>query len=166
METEGGKPQEPVKGVHLWLLLWKATRMVEAHAHHSIEATDLGLSDFGVLEALLHKGPLPIKALQKKVLLSSGSMTAAVDRLERAGLVERATTPDDRRSRIVHLTPKGSELISRLFRTHASDMEKAFSCLDSTERAHLAAMLRKLGRDPENSSAPNGKTVAQGMPTG
>lgn len=147
VETEESQKLQSVKGVHLWLLLWKATRAVEEHAHRSIRSTDLGLSDFGVLEALLHKGALPIKALQKKVLLSSGSMTAAVDRLERGGLVERATTPQDRRSRIVHLTPKGSELIATLFRAHASDMEEAFSCLNSSERETLAGILRKLGRE-------------------
>ncbi len=134
------------QGVHLWLLLWKATKSLERHARRSVEATGLGLSDFGVLEALLHKGPLPVNALREKVLLSSGSMTAAVDRLEASGLVERATTPADRRTRIVHLTEKGSGLIQKLFQEHALDMEQAFSCLDNTERDSLASLLRKFGR--------------------
>ena len=140
-------------GVHLWLLLWKATKALEAHARRSVQRTGLCLSDFGALEALLHTGPLPVNALRQKVLISSGSMTAAVDRLERSGLVERAVTPTDRRSRIVHLTAKGSKLISELFREHAREMEAAFSCLTPTERNTLAGLLRKAGRAAEESSA-------------
>jgi MarR family 2-MHQ and catechol resistance regulon transcriptional repressor len=141
------------EGVHLWLLLWKATKALEAQARRSVQETGLGLSDFGVLEALLHKGPLPVNALREKVLISSGSMTAAVDRLERSGLVERAAAPSDRRSRIVRLTDKGARLIGKLFREHARDMERAFSCLGNAERDTLANLLRKLGRGPENSAA-------------
>ena len=142
------------KGVHLWLLLWKATKTIEIYARHSVETTGLCLSDFGVLEALLHKGPLAVNALREKVLLSSGSMTAAVDRLERSGLAERTGTPTDRRSRIVRLTEQGSNLISELFREHAQDMEHAFSCLDNAERDTLASLLRKLGRQWEPHPAP------------
>lgn len=132
-------------GVHLWLLLWKATKAVEAHAHGSVRATGLCLSDFGVLEALLHKGPLPVSALGRKVLLTSGSMTVAVDRLERRGLVERTSTKTDRRARIIRLTRRGSTLIRRVFAEHVRDMERAFSCLNKTERDALANLLRKLG---------------------
>ena len=135
------------QGVHLWLLLWKATKELEALARRSVQETGLGLSDFGVLEALLHKGPLPVNALRQKVLLSSGSTTTAVDRLERSGLVKRSGTPEDRRSRIVHLTGKGSHLISKLFQEHAKDMELAFSCLAEAERDTLANLLRKLGHE-------------------
>jgi MarR family 2-MHQ and catechol resistance regulon transcriptional repressor len=140
-------------GVHLWLLLWKASKAVESQARQSVRATELCLSDFGVLEALLHKGPLPIGALGKKVLLSSGSMTAAVDRLERSGLVERAATAADRRSRVVHVTEKGSKLIRPLFAEHERDMERVFSNLDGPERTALAKLLRKLGRGAEAMSA-------------
>jgi MarR family 2-MHQ and catechol resistance regulon transcriptional repressor len=122
---------------------------VESFAWESVRTTGLGLSDFGVLEALLHKGPLPVNALRQKVLLSSGSMTAAVDRLEQKGLVKRANAPDDRRSRIVHLTGKGSKLISELFSLHAHDMEKVFSYLNVVERKTLSDLLRKLGSELE-----------------
>ncbi|MBV9082197.1 MAG: MarR family transcriptional regulator [Acidobacteriaceae bacterium] len=128
---------------------------MEAFAYGSVRATGLGLSDFGVLEALLHKGPLPVNALRQRVLLSSGSITAAVDRLEQKGLVRRAATPEDRRSRIVHLTGEGSELISQLFAAHAGDMEQAFSCLSAPERAVFADLLRKLGRGLDARPAGN-----------
>lgn len=149
MRATGQTKSRAEEGLHLWLLLWKATRSVEAVAWDSVRATGLGLSDFGVLEALLHKGPLPVNTLRDKVLLSSGSMTAAVDRLEQKGLVERRDTPDDRRARIVHLTAKGKKLITGLLRVHARDMEKAFSCLGATERTALARLLRKVGHGAE-----------------
>lgn len=134
-----------LRGVHLWLLLSRASRTVEAEARRSVEAMGLCLSDFGVLEALLHKGPLTVGALGQKVLLSSGSMTAAVDRLARRNLVERADTLKDRRERVVCLTVAGRELIERLFVQHAKDLEAAFAPLDAKERTQLAALLRKLG---------------------
>ena len=150
------------EGVHLWLLLWRATKALEARARRSAQDTGLGLSEFGVLEALLHKGPLPVNALREKVLLSSGSTTAAVDRLERSGLVVRAGTPEDRRSRIVHLTKKGSKLISELFRAHARDMEHAFSCLNKNERDSLASLLRRLGRGSDELGTNKENPVAKG----
>jgi MarR family 2-MHQ and catechol resistance regulon transcriptional repressor len=150
---DGKASATPPRGVHLWLLLWKATKAQETHARRSVEATGLCLSDFGVLEALLHKGPLPVNTLGKKILISSGSMTAAVDRLERAGLVERRLSPTDRRARIALLTKKGAALIRRLFAKHARDMEEAFCCLDGSEKASLADLLRKLRSGAEDEDA-------------
>ncbi len=141
------KPKETTEteGIHLWLILSRANKAVEAHARKSVENLGIGLSDFAVLEALFHKGPLPVNTLGKKVLLTSGSMTAAVDRLERCGLVERGDDPSDRRSRIVHLTKQGRSLIRGAFARHKRDMEQVFSCLDSKERSRLLSLLRKLG---------------------
>jgi MarR family 2-MHQ and catechol resistance regulon transcriptional repressor len=144
---------KPLSGVQVWLVLWKATRAVERRAVRSIEALGLCASDFGVLEALLHKGPLPVNALGRKVLLTSGSITAAVDRLERRRLVERRSAPQDRRSRVVHLTAAGSRLIRKAFPAHAADMERAAAVLSPRERAALVALLKKLGRAEQAAEA-------------
>ena len=72
-------------GVHVFLVLWKAARAVEAYAEKSVVELELCGSDFAVLEALLHKGSLPVNEIGKKVLLTSGSITVAVDRLEEIG---------------------------------------------------------------------------------
>lgn len=140
----------PHSGVHLWLLLWKATAALETHARCSIQATGLCLSDFGVLEALLHKGPQPVNVLGKKILVSSGSATAAVDRLERALLVRRTPAANDRRARIVRLTPRGSALIRRLFARHARDLDRALAGFSAADAAALANLLRRLGRGAES----------------
>lgn len=132
-------------GVHLWLILWKAFRAMEAHADRSIAGLGLCWSDFGVMEALLHKGPLAVKALGEKVLLTSGSMTAAIDRLERRGWVAREADPADRRSRIVRLTAEGRKTIEALFAEHERDMERAVAGLRDSERTTLIDLLRTLG---------------------
>jgi MarR family 2-MHQ and catechol resistance regulon transcriptional repressor len=135
----------PPTGVHTWLVLWKATRAVEARALQSIAHTGLCTSDFGVLEALLHKGPLPVNTLGRKVLLTSGSITTAVDRLVSRGLVRRKSNPHDRRVRLVELTARGRALIEPAFARHERDLERVVSVLTRTERTLLVSLLRKLG---------------------
>jgi MarR family 2-MHQ and catechol resistance regulon transcriptional repressor len=105
----------------------------------------LGHSDFAVLEVLLHKGPQPVNIIGKKVLLASGSITAAVDRLESRKLLRRTSDPRDRRSRIVELTGAGRRLIEGAFQKHAKDMEETMAVLRSGERAELVRLLKKVG---------------------
>jgi MarR family transcriptional regulator, 2-MHQ and catechol-resistance regulon repressor len=123
--------------------LWKAAKAMEQTALGSISRLGLGLSDFAILELLLHKGPQPVNAIGKKVLLTSGSITTAVDRLEARKLVHRAADPNDRRSRIVGLTAAGRRLISTAFKQHANDMERALHVLNSRERSALIRLLKK-----------------------
>src|SRR6266480_1105819 len=133
-------------GVHVFLVLWKAARALQAYAEKSVSELEIGGSDFAVLEALLHKGPLPVNEIGKKVLLTSGSMTVAVDRLEKKGLVERRAHGTDRRARIVHLTKEGKKLITRAYTQHAADLERLISAsLTTTERAALIRLLKKIG---------------------
>jgi MarR family 2-MHQ and catechol resistance regulon transcriptional repressor len=132
-------------GVHVWLVLWKAAQAVEAYAKGSIADLDLCGSDFAVLEALLHRGPLLVNQIGKKVLLTSGSITVAVDRLEAKGLVERRAADDDRRARVVHLTRAGKKLVTRVYAEHAADMERLASELSASERTTLINLLKKIG---------------------
>src|SRR5437762_4928107 len=99
-----------VSGTHLWLVLMKAHRALERLATQSIESLDVCLSDFGVMELLLHKGPQPVNEIGRRVVLTSGAITTAVDRLEARGLVTREADPGDRRTRIVRLTARGKEI--------------------------------------------------------
>jgi MarR family 2-MHQ and catechol resistance regulon transcriptional repressor len=142
--------KESPPGVHVWLVLAKTTRSLAGSAHRSIEDLGMCASDFGALEILLHKGPLPVNELGRKLLLTSGSITTAVDRLEGRGLVGRRFDPADRRARVVHLTPTGRRLIAKAFAAHAADMEQAVSVLSPGERTTLVTLLKKLGRAPVN----------------
>jgi MarR family 2-MHQ and catechol resistance regulon transcriptional repressor len=133
-------------GVHVFLVLWKAASAVQAYAEKSISELEMCGSDFAVLEALLHKGPLPVNEIGKKVLLTSGSITVAVDRLETKGLVERRAHGTDRRARVVHLTKAGKKLITRVYSDHAADMERlASASLTKAERKTLIGLLKKIG---------------------
>lgn len=133
-------------GVHVFLVLWKAARAAQAYAEKSILELEMCRSDFAVLEALLHKGALPVNEIGKKVLLTSGSITVAVDRLETKGLVERRAHGTDRRARIVHLTKAGRKLITRAYADHAADMERlASASLTRAERKTLIRLLKKIG---------------------
>src|SRR5437870_6137927 len=132
-------------GVHVWLVLMKAHRSMVRHAERSIVALDMCISDFGVLEVLLHKGPQSVSEIGRRVELTSGSITTAIDRLEQRGLVARAAHASDRRARVVDLTPAGKALITQVFATHKQAMDRAAHGLSKVERATLIALLKKLG---------------------
>ena len=132
-------------GIHLWLVLWRAYETLHRHAVRHIHSLGIGFSDFAVLEVLLHKGPTPVNTIGDLVHLTSGSITAAIDRLEGKLLVARCTDPADRRARVVHLTESGQKLIECAFGEHAAAMEAATSGLTGTERAEAVALLKKLG---------------------
>lgn len=123
----------------------RSHRALSLLAAASIAKAGLGLTDFAALEALLHKGPLTISEIQDKVLLASGSMTAAVDRLEKLGLVVRKASPSDRRARVVELTPQGKRLAASCFEKHAKDLEALMSVLSEKEREQLYGSAKKLG---------------------
>jgi len=92
------------KGVTLWLALWRVSRDIDRIAQADIASHGLCLTDFGVLEVLLHRGPTRVNAIAEIVMITSGSMTTAVDRLEAKGLVRRNAHEGDARVRMVELT--------------------------------------------------------------
>ncbi len=130
----------------LWLVLSRCYRALSHVAERSIADAGLGLSDFAALEALLHKGSLTITEIQAKVLLASGSMTAAVDRLERKGLLIRKATSTDRRAKVLELTLAGRRVVKAAFERHAAELEAAMTILNGTEKRQLYGLLKKLGR--------------------
>jgi MarR family 2-MHQ and catechol resistance regulon transcriptional repressor len=133
-------------GVHVWLVFMKAFQALIPHAQVSIAQTRLGDSDFRVLEVLLHKGSLPVNTIGPKVWLTPGSISVAVDRLVKKGLVSRKDHAGDRRVRRVELTSKGRALITRGFREHAEAMERAISILSRRDRLTLLRLLKKVGK--------------------
>ena len=133
-------------GAHLFLLFWKASHAVMRYDHQSIAAQGFAtLSDYAVLEVLLHKGALPVNAIGEKVLLTSGSMTTAVQRLEKKGLVCRERSESDARVVLVNLTIKGMNLIQEAFTAHAEDLDELFIEFSGDERVQFVALMRKLG---------------------
>ena len=139
------KKSDRITAPRLWLVIAKSYRALSLLAEQSIANTGLCLTDFVALEALLHKGPLTISEIQDKVRLASGSMTAAVDRLEKLGLVVRKSSPSDRRARVVELTVHGKRLATSCFERHAKDLEALMSVLSEREMEQLYGSLKRLG---------------------
>jgi MarR family 2-MHQ and catechol resistance regulon transcriptional repressor len=131
---------------HVWRVVMKAMRALTSYAAAGIEETGLGLSDFGVLELLLHIGPMPVNTIGPIVDLTPGSISIAVDRLVAKGLVSRVESAEDRRVRIVALTPRGRDLIVSAFREHSWQMKKVFSELSPEELRSLEVTLKKVGK--------------------
>ena len=102
-------------------------------------------SQFGVLEALWHLGPMPQVRLCEKLLVSGSNLTTVVDNLERRGLVRRDPNPDDRRAHLVRLSARGSALIERAFPAHAARITALLGALSAAEQKQLGALARKLG---------------------
>jgi MarR family 2-MHQ and catechol resistance regulon transcriptional repressor len=128
-----------------YVKLLRASRAVLARVEPRLAATGLTVTQFGVLEAILHKGPLGQRELSRKVLTSPGNMTDLVDKLEARGLVHRIRQKADRRAVRVELTEAGRALIKPLFADHAGDIAAAMGGLDENELRQLSALLRKLG---------------------
>lgn len=130
---------------HLWLVLARAYGSIAHYVEQTIVAQGLCLTDFMVLEALLHKGPLTISAIGDKVLLASASMTSAIDRLEKRAFAQRTFCGSDRRIRLIELTPAGRAFIVKLYAQHEQDLELITIGLTAAERKGLHAALKKLG---------------------
>ncbi len=131
---------------HAWLVMMRAMRALTRYAAAGIEETGLGLSDFGVLEVLLNKGPLPVNTIGPIVDLTPGSISIAVDRLFAKGLVTRVESTEDRRVRIIALTPRGKGLIVPAFKKHSAQMKRVLSELSAEELRSLEVALKKLGK--------------------
>jgi MarR family 2-MHQ and catechol resistance regulon transcriptional repressor len=129
----------------LWLVLARCSRAVSQVAEDSLREAGMCVTDFVALEALLHKGPLTITEIQDKVQLASGSMTAAVDRLEKKEFLRRKPATNDRRAKLLELAPKGRLAVTRVFARHAAALEAAMKVLNDAEKSRLHALLKKLG---------------------
>jgi MarR family transcriptional regulator, 2-MHQ and catechol-resistance regulon repressor len=144
--------EDVARGTHVFLIVWKTYRALLAKAQASIKRVNLCDSDFRVLEALLHKGPLPVNVIGQKVDLTTGSITTAIDRLEQKWLVVRKNHPDDRRVRVVELTTRGRRLIEKAYAQHQVDMEAAVGGLSREERVAVVNLLKRLGKASEQGS--------------
>jgi MarR family transcriptional regulator, 2-MHQ and catechol-resistance regulon repressor len=148
--------------VHCWLVLGKAFHAAAKYLYAGLEETGIDDTDFRVLEVLLNKGPLPVNTIGPKVHLTPGSISTAVDRLVERGLVSRVESREDRRVRLVSLTPKGKELIAPIFRKHAAEIRKVFAHASLKELRALETILKKIGKRAESlGTGVNPKCLSQ-----
>lgn len=140
-----GLPEERA-ALDAYIKLWRAAHAVEVTANRHLAGHGLTVSQFGVLEALYHLGPLSQRQLAGKILRSSGNLTMVIDNLERGGLVRRERDSGDRRVINVFLTPEGETLVGRVLPDHVRGIREVFAGLTPGELTQLAALTRKLGR--------------------
>jgi len=138
--------KRPADPVHCWLVWIKAQEAAQDYLHRGIAETGISSMDFRVLEALLHKGPMPVNTIGPKVNLTPGSISVAVDRLLEKGLVSRKENPDDRRVRIVALTKSGKDLIVPIFRKHSAEIGRVFADTSPKELQIFENVLKKAGK--------------------
>src|SRR5258705_8521878 len=136
--------------VHTWLVMMKAMQAITRYVLADLKESGLGISDFAVLEVLLHKGPLPVNVIGPKVNLTPGSISVAIDRLLAKGLVSREESSEDRRVRIVALTPRGKGVITPIFKEHVAAIEKVFAGVSRDELRQLGQQLKRVGRQAES----------------
>jgi MarR family 2-MHQ and catechol resistance regulon transcriptional repressor len=148
-----GDPQT-ILALDTFIKMNRANSAFEARvlAHGSLGA--LTLSQFGVLEALYHLGPLCQGALSQKLLKSTGNMTLVLDNLEKRGLVQRIRSQEDRRMVTIELTPVGRERIEAIFPLHAAAIRAEMSVLSADEQAQLGRLCRKLGLGSPDEQRP------------
>ncbi len=148
--------------VHCWLVLGKAFHAAAKYLYVGLEEAGIDDTDFRILEALLNKGPLPVNTIGPRVYLTPGSISVAIDRLLDRGLVSRVESPQDRRVRIVSLTPKGRVLIVPIFRKHAAEIRKVFADANPKELRVFETTLKKIGKRAESlGTGANPKCLSQ-----
>lgn len=137
--------EEDTNTLNAFIKLMRASESINNRLNRHLADADLTLSQFGVLEALYHLGPLNQKSLGEKLLKSGGNITLVIDNLERCNFVERQRDPNDRRSMLIHLTSKGKSFIKSFFPKHLEQIKKEFSVLSEKEKKDLSRICKKLG---------------------
>ena len=133
------------RALKTYVKLMRAAESITTRVHKHLSTVGLTVSQFGVLEAIYHLGPLSQKDLGRKILRSSGNITMVIDNLEKRRLVRRKRDPSDRRSFIVHLTGEGQKLIRKIFPSHAALITDELSVLNATDQMMLGNLCKKVG---------------------
>jgi MarR family 2-MHQ and catechol resistance regulon transcriptional repressor len=145
MQKKYLKNTEEQKALKTYVKLMRAAETITGRIHEHLYSIGLTLSQFAVLEALYHLGPLSQREIGRKILRSSGNITMVIDNLEKNGLARRKRDEVDRRFFIVHLTDRGYKLISNIFPPHARVIAKEFGVLTAAEQDALGSLCKKLG---------------------
>ena len=145
MRREHQGNEKEVIALSTYVKLMRSVESITVRIHKHLASAGLTLSQFAVLEALYHLGPLFQREIGQKLLRSSGNITMVIDNLEKRGYVKRERKKEDRRFMMVRLTDEGSELISKVFPPHAAVIAREMSVLSEREQETLAQLCKKLG---------------------
>jgi MarR family 2-MHQ and catechol resistance regulon transcriptional repressor len=142
--TAGSRNSQRRLALATYIRLTRAANGARAHAGRHLAGTGITLTQFAVLEALYHLGPLSLSDIAQKILTTGGNLTMVVGNLEKQGLAHRQHSPEDRRVLIVVLTAKGKALIRRLFPEHAAGITEFMAGLSAAQQEQLGTLCRQL----------------------
>lgn len=145
-ETPDPYELDRAAALKLWVVLSRAHAAIARKAAEDVERQGLSMTDFAVLEVLYHRGPLPLGEIGDRVLLRSGSLTYAVDRLEEKRLLRRRPSAEDLRVTFAELTPAGRAVMDRVFPVHAETIRQTLCGLSRAEKREVTELLKRLGR--------------------
>ena len=138
------KSSEQRLALATYVRLLRAANAARTHAARQLEGAGLTLSQFAVLEALYHLGPMSLSDIAQKILTTGGNLTMVVGNLEKQGLAHRQKSPEDGRVFIVVLTAKGKGLIRRIFPAHVSAIAEFMAALTPAQQAEFGRLSRRL----------------------
>ena len=144
--ADGAEDLDRTASLRLFVMMARAMRSVSALLREHLKQWDLSPAEFGVLEALLHKGPIPLSMLADTLLTSAPGMTYTVKGLEKRELLRRRSSSEDQRVVVAELTAPGRRLIEKVFPEHLSTMQRAMAGLTRAEKRQAAGLLKTLGR--------------------
>jgi MarR family 2-MHQ and catechol resistance regulon transcriptional repressor len=145
MQKEFRGINKETRALGTYVKLMRAAESITSRVHKHLSSVGLTVSQFGVLEAIFHLGPLSQRDLGRKILRSSGNITMVIDNLEKRRLVRRERDASDRRMFIVHLTSEGQRLIGKIFPSHAALITNELSILNATDQKTLGDLCKKVG---------------------
>jgi len=150
MQKKIRRNYKEVRALGTYVKLMRAAESITSRAHKHLSSVGLTVSQFGVLEAIFHLGPLSQRELGRKILRSSGNITMVIDNLEKRRLVRRERDASDRRQFIVHLTDEGQKLIEKIFPSHAALIIQQLSVLSAADQKILGDLCKKVGVGVKN----------------
>ncbi|HMA03300.1 MAG TPA: MarR family transcriptional regulator [Gemmatimonadaceae bacterium] len=136
---------EQAAALKLWVVLNRAHEAVGELAKLDVDKSELSLTEFGVMEALYHKGALSAGEVSRRVLLRSGSLTYVIDKLVERGLIRRTVCETDKRRTYLQLTTTGAALMRKMWPGHAAAIAHAMEGLTLAEKRTAARLLKKMG---------------------
>jgi MarR family transcriptional regulator, 2-MHQ and catechol-resistance regulon repressor len=143
--------QDQAASLKLFVVLSKAYKTIMDRAIKDMKQHGMSPSEFTVLEVLYNKGRFPLQQIGDKILVTSGSVTYNIDKLEKKGLLKRVPCEEDRRVIYAEITEAGTELFDRIFPNHAKMVDTVMSSLSLNEKLEAAQLLKKLGKGVANS---------------
>lgn len=144
--------EEIKQSLKLFIVLSRAQKAISETTNQFFQQKGLNPTEFAVLELLYHKGRQPLQQIGNKILLASGSITYVVDKLEKRGLLNRVSSPTDRRVTYAEISEEGAAFMSEIFPEHENELHELMSALSPEEKEAAIELLKKLGRSIKDLS--------------